>query len=28
MADVFMSQKDWRLLIRSDRRGGYRLNID
>ena len=28
MADVFKSQKDWRQLIRSDRRGGYRLNID
>ena len=28
MADVFKSQKDWRALIRSDRRGGYRLNID
>ncbi len=28
MADVFKSQKDWRQLIRSDRRGGYRLNFD
>ena len=28
MADVFKSQKDWRHLIRSDRRGGYRLNLD
>lgn len=28
MADVFKSQKDWRRLIRSDRRGGYRLNLD
>lgn len=28
MADVFKSQKDWRQLIRSDRRGGYRLNLD
>lgn len=28
MADVFKSQKDWRTLIRSDRRGGYRLNFD
>jgi hypothetical protein len=28
MADVFKLQKDWRQLIRSDRRGGYRLNID
>ena len=27
MADVFKSQKDWRQLIRSDRRGGYRLNL-
>ncbi len=28
MADVFKSQKDWRNLIRSDLRGGYRLNLD
>lgn len=28
MADVFKSQKDWRQLIRSDRRSGYRLDID
>jgi hypothetical protein len=28
MADVFKSQANWRRLIRSDRRGGYRLNID
>lgn len=28
IADVFKSQKDWRHLIRSDRRGGYRLNLD
>lgn len=28
MADVFKSQKDWRHLIRSDRRDGYRLNLD
>lgn len=28
MADVFKSQKNWRRLIRSDRRGGYRLDID
>lgn len=28
MADVFKSQKNWRQLIRSDRRGGYRLNLD
>ena len=28
MADVFKSQQDWRQLIRSDRRGGYRLDID
>lgn len=28
MADVFKSQQDWRELIRSDRRGGYRLNVD
>ena len=28
MADVFKSQKAWRNLIRSDRRGGYRLNLD
>jgi hypothetical protein len=28
MADVFKSQDDWRELIRSDRRGGYRLNLD
>ena len=27
MADVFKSQKDWRQLIRSDRRGRYRLNL-
>lgn len=28
MADVFKSQTNWRHLIRSDRRGGYRLNLD
>lgn len=28
MADVFKSQKNWRRLIRSDRRGGYRLDLD
>lgn len=28
MADVFKSQAKWRHLIRSDRRGGYRLNLD
>ena len=28
MADVFKSQNNWRHLIRSDRRGGYRLNLD
>ncbi|PQO24005.1 hypothetical protein C2I36_05260 [Rhodobacteraceae bacterium WD3A24] len=28
MADVFKSQVNWRRLIRSDRRGGYRLNLD
>lgn len=28
MADVFKSQKDWRNLIQSDLRGGYRLNLD
>lgn len=28
MADVFKSQVNWRHLIRSDRRGGYRLNLD
>lgn len=28
MADVFKSQAKWRQLIRSDRRGGYRLNLD
>ena len=28
MADVFKSQANWRRLIRSDRRGGYRLDID
>lgn len=28
MADVFKSQTNWRQLIRSDRRGGYRLNLD
>ena len=26
MADVFKSKKSWRQLIRSDRKGGYRLN--
>jgi len=26
MADVFKSKKNWRQLIRSDRKGGYRLN--
>lgn len=28
MSDVFKSKKNWRDLIRSDRRGNYRLNID
>ena len=28
MADVFKSKKNWRQLIRSDRKGGYRLNVD
>jgi len=28
MADVFKSQANWRRLIRSDRRGGYRLAVD
>lgn len=28
MADVFKSQANWRHLIRSDSRGGYRLNLD
>ena len=28
MADVFKSQEGWRELFRSNRRGGYRLNID
>ena len=28
MADVFKSQAHWRQLIRSDRRGGYRLNLE
>ncbi|ARJ70361.1 hypothetical protein [Paracoccus contaminans] len=28
MADVFKSQANWRSLIRSDGRGGYRLNLD
>lgn len=27
MADVFKSQKNWRELICSNRRGGYRLNL-
>lgn len=27
MADVFKSQRDWRRLIESDRRGRYRLNL-
>ncbi|WP_055663282.1 hypothetical protein [Jannaschia seosinensis] len=27
MADVFKSQENWRQLVRSDRRGGYRLNL-
>lgn len=27
MTDVFKSQADWRQLICSDRRGGYRLNL-
>jgi hypothetical protein len=27
MSDVFKSQKHWRQLIRSNRRGGYRLNV-
>lgn len=28
MADVFKSQKNWRELICSNRRGNYRLNLD
>lgn len=28
MADVFKSKPDWRDLILSDRRGGYRLKLD
>ena len=28
MADVFKSQTEWRQMIRSDSRGGYRLNLD
>ena len=28
MADVFKSRKNWRELICSNRRGGYRLNLD
>ena len=28
MADVFKSQKNWRQLIRSDRRSQYRLDLD
>ncbi len=28
MSDVFKSKDNWRDLIRSDRRGNYRLNID
>ena len=28
MSDVFKSKNNWRELIRSDRRGGYRLNVD
>lgn len=28
MSDVFKSKDNWRELIRSDRRGNYRLNID
>lgn len=28
MSDVFKSQKHWRDLIRSDRRGAYRLNVE
>ncbi len=28
MADVFKSKKNWRQLICSDRKGGYRLNVD
>ena len=28
MADVFKSQANWRRLIRSDRRGGYRLDLE
>lgn len=28
MSDVFKSQKDWRHLIRSNRRGAYALNAD
>jgi len=27
MADLFKTQPDWRMLIQSDRRGKYRLNI-
>jgi hypothetical protein len=28
IANAFKSQKNWRALIRSDRRGAYRLNVD
>jgi len=28
MADVFKSQKNWQALIRPDRRGADRLNVD
>ena len=28
MSDVFKSQAEWRQLIRSNRRGGYRLNVE
>ena len=28
MSDVFKSQKGWRHLIQSDRRGAYRLNVE
>lgn len=28
MSDVFKSKNNWRDLIRSDRRGNYRINID
>jgi len=27
LADLFKTQKDWRTLILSDRKGRYRLNL-